>query len=324
MALTVVMYHYVRRLTESRYPEIKGLERDLFVQQLRYLKRFYVPVTGQQVIEAVQGRGSLPENAVLLTFDDGYLDHFTTVFPILRREGLFGVFFPPARCVLEGKVLDVNKIHYILASTPDKSSLVAAIDEAVEEARSEFDLLPLQHYRDHYAVASRFDPAEVIYIKRMLQVALPEVLRARLAQRLFARFVSSDEKSFAHELYMDEDQVACLVDSGMMVGSHGYNHEWLDALPPEEQAREVDLSLDFMERVGAGRKNWIMCYPYGAWNASLLDILRQRGCALGFTTEVALADPAGHDPLLLPRLDTNDLPKNAAADPVAWTTAVKG
>ncbi len=28
--ITVVMYHYVRRIEESRYPEIKGLELDLF------------------------------------------------------------------------------------------------------------------------------------------------------------------------------------------------------------------------------------------------------------------------------------------------------
>jgi peptidoglycan/xylan/chitin deacetylase (PgdA/CDA1 family) len=84
MPLTVVMYHYVRRLSESRYPEIKALERDSFIEQLKYIRRFYTPVDCRQVISSLKGRGALPSNAILLTFDDGYQDHFETVFPILR------------------------------------------------------------------------------------------------------------------------------------------------------------------------------------------------------------------------------------------------
>ena len=58
MALTVVMYHYVRPVRSARYPHIKGLERDLFVQQIRYIKRFYTPVSGQQVLDAIKGEMS--------------------------------------------------------------------------------------------------------------------------------------------------------------------------------------------------------------------------------------------------------------------------
>jgi peptidoglycan/xylan/chitin deacetylase (PgdA/CDA1 family) len=319
MSLTVVMYHYVRRLAESRYPEIKGLERALFEQQLKYIRRFYEPVTAQRVIDSTRGRATLPHNALLLTFDDGYLDHFTTVFPILVREGMPAVFFPPACCILEGKILNANKIHYVLAAVGDKSRIVSMIDEAVDERREEFDLQPVQVYRERYAVADRFDSADTVYIKRMLQVGLPEALRAGLSDELFTRLVTTDECSFAHELYMDEEQVKCLVSAGMTVGSHGYNHDWLDHLSPTAQAREIDLSLAFLERVGVDTTDWVMCYPFGAWNDALLDILRGRRCAIGFTTAVAVADLAEDDPLLLPRLDTNDLPKSATADPVGWT-----
>jgi peptidoglycan/xylan/chitin deacetylase (PgdA/CDA1 family) len=324
MTLTVVMYHYVRRLAESRYPEIKGLDRESFIQQLEYIRRFYTPVTGQQVIDAVRGAVQLPTNAILLTFDDGYLDHFMTVFPILMREKISGVFFPPARCILENRVLDVNKIHYILAAVPDKAKIVAAIDEAISEARDEYGLGPPLTYRQQYAVANRFDPAEVIYIKRMLQVALPAALRVRITDQLFACHVSSDEKSFARELYMDEDQVRCLVDSGMMVGSHGYNHEWLNRLDRVDQAQDIAKSLDFLRRIEVSTNDWVMCYPYGGWSESVLELLRAQGCAIAFTTETALAHIPECDPLLLPRLDTNDLPKNAAADAVSWTRAIQG
>ncbi len=72
-------------------------------------------------------------------------------------------------------------------------------------------------------------------------------------------------------------------------------------------------------RVGYDTENWVIGYPYGAYNDSLLRILRQRGCRAGFTTEVRVADIDHDDPLTLPRLDTNDLPKRADAAPNAWT-----
>jgi peptidoglycan/xylan/chitin deacetylase (PgdA/CDA1 family) len=320
--LTVVMYHYVRRLAGSRFPEIKGLERELFVEQLAYIRRFYTPVTGREVIDAARGGAALPSNAILLTFDDGYLDHFVNVLPILLRERMSGIFFPPARCVFERRMLDVNKIHYILASVPDKGTLVDAIDHAMRDADPDLKLEPPAHYRAKYAVANRFDTAEVIYIKRMLQVALPLELRSRIIDELFARHVSSDERAFADEVYMDEDQLRCLLQCGMTVGSHGYDHDWLDQLSRDQQAREIDLSLAHLRKIGVDSAGWAMCYPYGAWSESLLEILRDRDCAIGFTTEVGLARVPGQNPLLLPRLDTNDLPKSRSAAPVSWTPRI--
>jgi len=51
-----------------------------------------------------------------------------------------------------------------------------------------------------------------------------------------------------------------------------------------------------------------MCYPYGGFNDSLLQILRDRRCPVGFTAEARIADLDVDDRLTLPRLDANDLP----------------
>ncbi len=40
--LHIVMYHYVRELQVSRYPEIKGLEYSLFEQQLKFFKKIFM------------------------------------------------------------------------------------------------------------------------------------------------------------------------------------------------------------------------------------------------------------------------------------------
>ena len=112
--LTIVMYHYVRDLRHSAYPELKGLSTDAFEGQIQYIKRHYNVISGPELMDAIVESAPLPPCPLLLTFDDGYIDHFTEVFPVLDRENLPGCFFPPAKCILEHKVLDVNKVHYII------------------------------------------------------------------------------------------------------------------------------------------------------------------------------------------------------------------
>ena len=106
--LTIVMYHYVRELPLTRYPNIKGLKTTQFKAQLDYLRTHYVFVTRAQCLAALHGGPPLPTNAVVLTFDDGYLDHYTDVFPLLNQYGIEGWFFPPVRTIRYGEVLGVN------------------------------------------------------------------------------------------------------------------------------------------------------------------------------------------------------------------------
>jgi peptidoglycan/xylan/chitin deacetylase (PgdA/CDA1 family) len=271
------------------------------------------------LIDAVENGTPLPERPLMLTFDDGYTDHFDHVLPVLEREELSACFFPPGKCILEHKVLDVNKIHFILAAVPDKQLLVDRINSFVEENRARHDLPAPAEYWGSVARPSRWDPAEVVYCKRMLQRELPLDLRQRLIDGLFAEFVSSDEAQFAEELYMSTDQIVALGERGMFIGSHGYDHFWLNRLTSDEQENEIDRSLDFLRSVEAPTTNWIMCYPFGGYDDSLISILRERNCSVGLTTEVGLASLYENDPLRLPRIDTNDLPKSEDASMNEWT-----
>lgn len=319
--LTIVMYHYVRDLAHSRYPEIKGLTVERFRQQLDYISKYYNVVRMEDVIEAMWAGKRLPARPLLLTFDDAYLDHFTNVFPLLDRFGWQGSFFPPAKTVLEGKVLDVNKIHFILASTRDRAAILAEIFRHMDSARAEYPLDDNESYCKRLAKATRLDSADVICIKRLLQRDLPEALRAKITDALFGKFVGVDEAAFSKELYMSLEQIKCMRRKGMFIGSHGHGHYFLNSVPPAEQRREIDLSLQFLKDVHADTENWAICYPYGAWNESLLTILRECRCKVGLTTEVELADLGGN-PLTLPRLDTNDLPCEQPAPPNEWTKKI--
>jgi peptidoglycan/xylan/chitin deacetylase (PgdA/CDA1 family) len=255
----------------------------------------------------------LPPKSALLTFDDGYLDHFTNVFPVLDARGLSGCFFPPARCILDREVLDVNKIHHVLASQASPAEIADRVFELMEAWGDPDALRSRAAYREAVDGEHRFDEPEVVLLKRMLQRELPKPLRTRILDRLFETYVDVREEVLAEELYMDLEQVRCLRRHGMYVGSHGDRHAWMDRLDPEEQREDIDRSLEFLGEVGTPLDGWVMCYPYGAHDESLRRYLREQGCAVGLSTGAAVADLMRNEPLALPRLDTNDIPFREAA-----------
>lgn len=309
--LSIVMYHYIRDFARTRFPGIKGLDLAEFRYQLDYLQQNYTVVTMQDVVDALRSGDALPSNAALLTFDDGYAEHYDLAFPILFDRGLQGCFFPPVQPIRDGVMLDVNRLHFILASCLDPSKVGAGVDASINES-SRDDLGDVQSYREKWAKPNRFDDAETIYVKRMLQTALPEDFRNQIAKKLFAEYVSGDEASFANELYITPEQAKVMQGSGMYFGSHGFSHYWLNRIPREVQVNEVDKALNFLRSIGSPVDDfWAMCYPFGGWSEGLLDVLREKNCTLGLTTEVAKANLDSHEKLTLPRYDTNDFPKKS-------------
>ncbi len=305
--LTVIMYHYVREIKESEYPKIKGLEVSGFCRQLDYLSDNFNLVKAEDVITCVRQGKKLPSKSCLLTFDDGYKDYLTYVLPELLKRNIQGSFFLPVKPVVERELLDVHKIHFILASTENYSKLVKDVDAMwVEHGISDSDL---SSYKEKYAVTSRYDIADVMYVKNVCQYVLSEGIRNAIVSKLFQIYVNKIEKDFANELYLSVDETKTLVESGMYVGSHGYRHLWLDKENYESQSLEIDSSLKFLKDVGSSTKDWIMCYPYGSYNSDTLRILKDRNCAIGLTTKVGVAEISLNSALELPRFDTNDFPQ---------------
>lgn len=318
------MYHYVRDLKNSRYPQIKGLDLDLFRQQIDFFEKNFNVVTIEDVMKYYalpeEERASsriLPERALLLTFDDGYIDHYLNAFPILKEHGMQGSFFIPGKTFTEHKLLDVNKIHFVLAVSEERGE--QGLAELVKDVRQKID-----DYREptgghsypetdelyaQYAVANRFDPAEVIFVKRMLQTVLPEDIRSRIASELFEKYVGMPENVFARELYMNVDQLRVMKQNGMYIGYHGYDHYWMNRLyevSPEKLEKDVDSALGALSEF-IDKENWICNYPYGSYSDDVINLISSKGCKLGFATDVDVVKE-DTDPYKLPRLDCNDFP----------------
>lgn len=305
--LYISMYHYTRDLKHSRYPEIKGLDVKLFREQIAFMKSNFNIVTMEQVLEAISTKDKLPEKALLLTFDDGYADNYNVAMPILEEYGVQGSFFIPGKTFTTHQLLDVNKIHYVLASA-NIYNLVEDLKKEMDYYRGqEFQYTPTEELFAKYAVASRFDIKETVFVKQMLQTVLPEKLRNIISSKLFAKYVGVTEEQLAYELYMSEEQIRTMKRHGMFIGIHGYDHYWLGNLPVEQMENDISLALDALDEF-VDRKQWVMNYPYGNYNKDVLAYISKQGACLGLTTEVRLADIDKDNPLELPRLDCNDFP----------------
>jgi len=304
------MYHFVRDLSSSRFPKIKGLDLELFKEQINYLTKNYNIIKMEDVIDSIDNNCKLPSKAALLTFDDGYSDHFKYAFPILKSKNIQGSFFAPAKAITQNKVLDVNKIHFILASIEDVNALVKELLLHLDTFRKEFNLKSNDYYLEKHAHPNRFDLKEVIFIKRMLQVELEEKLRNIITDLLFKKYVTDNESSFSDELYMNIDSLKIMHEEGMHIGSHGFDHYWLGSLSLEDQELEILNSIRFLEKIGIDLKNWTMCYPYGSYNNDTIELLQKHNCKLALTSVAEVATPNTNNRFELPRLDTNDIPKS--------------
>jgi peptidoglycan/xylan/chitin deacetylase (PgdA/CDA1 family) len=308
-AVTIVTYHYVRELKATRYPRIKALGRQEFVAQLDYLARHYTFVSADDLFAALDGETVLPPNATVLTFDDGYIDHFTTVFPLLARRGIQGWFFPSTWSAMDRAVLDVNKIQFILAAVEDERTLVAELMERIAAHRHEHGMRSPEEYHAQFAVSSGYDNGEVIFIKRMLQRELPAEFRARLIGELFSTYVTRDESAFAEELYMTVPQLEHLIASGMLVGGHGHFHRWLDRIPEEDMRFEIGRSAGLLRELGVSHNRFVMCYPHGGHNDHVVAECRHQGFRVGLTVRPGIASVEEACAMVLPRIDTNEFPK---------------
>ncbi len=278
-ALTVVMYHYVRPLAGSAFPRLKALDLHRFRAQLEALQARYRLIGPQDLAAHVTGAAPLPPEACLLTFDDGYSDHYAHVFPELRARGLTGLFFAPRASLLDRQVLEVNMVQFTLA----------AMDRPERLAE------------------------EVAYAKRLLQHALPPDVRSLLAERMFRRHVTADVAGFAEALYLTPSQAMEMRAEGMEFGGHGDRHLWHGRCSAAELAAEVAGSVAALRAIGAPVAGGFYCYPFGSEGDAVVQAVAGAGFAIGFTVDPRVADTATMQPLRIPRLDTNDLPFAGAA-----------
>lgn len=248
-----------------------------------------------------------PEKSLLLTFDDGYIDNYTFVLPILKKYHMQGSFFVPGKVFTEHCLLDVNKIHFLLAKVPIDILCKQLFKQLNEYRGCQWQYPSNQELYKMYALADRFDDEKTVFFKRVLQVGLPERLRNIICSNLFEKYMEVPEEVLAREIYLNYDQMVFMKQSGMFFGIHGYEHSWMNRLQEVELKKDLRKALACMRDL-IDENAWVINYPYGSYSRDVLNSLKDIGCVCGLSTDLGIADLDKDNRFILPRLDTNDFP----------------
>ena len=89
----ILEYHMVKdEVSEEEYEYAVPVAE--LREQLDYLQaEGYHTITLLEYMKAKKGKFTLPEKPVVLTFDDGYADNYTTLLPMLEERGMKAVVF---------------------------------------------------------------------------------------------------------------------------------------------------------------------------------------------------------------------------------------
>lgn len=96
----VIMYHSVSDNAASGELAPLRITIENFKAEMKYLKdNGYTTLTMDELNDFLTNNKQIPEKSVVLTFDDGYEDTYTNVYPILKQYGFKATVFMLASAV---------------------------------------------------------------------------------------------------------------------------------------------------------------------------------------------------------------------------------
>lgn len=298
MSLVVLMYHRILSPNDSK-KYIKGLPLEKFKEHITKIKecenaKFLDPseLTSNSFEKYVRSEVKY----VLMTFDDGYKEHFEIASKLLHRNNIKGLFFIPAQ-VLDNKFLETNVIQYLVNNIPEEKIIdcLSGFDD--------FDYDELSKYKNLNIWDTKPIAIAKIYLQKMVNVENKD----NVLNILLSLCNSEEYNSYLEHLYVNEEQIGLMKKMGMYIGNHTNSHLHLDVLEIEDQSNEIALS---QHRMNSYLDDYFktISYPFGSYNSDTLKIAYQQGYSLGFTTRSNVCDV--DDCLLeLPRIDCNDFEK---------------
>jgi peptidoglycan/xylan/chitin deacetylase (PgdA/CDA1 family) len=307
MSLFIITYHYVRPLKNSKYPNLKALELNKFKKQINILKKNTIILKMENLNQVNLNKN---KKFSLLTFDDGYVDHYKYVYPILKKHKISGSFFIPIKNFISKDVLLVNKIHFILEKFYQKEQkLEELINQYLTKKKINLHIVKKKWIQSRAKRRKRnFDNQKVFFIKDLLQNILSDKIRNNLVNYLFAKYISKNSKDFHRKLYMNEKQIKILKKNGMHIGSHGYEHQWYEFMNFKNQRKDIKKSFKILKEKNISSNLKTFCYAYGSHNKNSIKILKNEKIDYAFTTLKGTEKNINfRNKLKLKRFDTNDV-----------------
>ena len=272
-SLRSVLFHHV---SDTESPFTKGLgctiTRKNFESALVFLKRYYDPVSLQDVLATFDGH-RLPPRPVLVTFDDAYASVREVAAPLCMKYGVPAVFFVNAACLGNRQLALDNLICYVA----DLFGL-NRINDAVRSVTT-WENFRIQSLAD---VFHRFLPFISLAARRGFRDALVKIAR-----------VSETDLAARANLYLSREQLRDLASLNFEIGNHTYTHVHGRVLSTAEFADEIDGNRAALEAASATKVR-SFSVPYGSsadLAPELLNHLQRSGYEAIFLAEACTNSP---------------------------------
>lgn len=219
--LSVLIYHRVLPTFDYMRPDEPTVAD--FDWQMALVKRYFTPLSLSDAI-VMMDEGTLPDNAICVTFDDGYADNAVHALPILQRYEV------PASVFVSTGYLNGGRMWN---------------DTVIEALRLQQDTLDLTSLGlEVYPCdtpANRKDAAHSI-LKAIKHKAPNE--RQRIVDALVER-----SPPLPHDLMMTDEQVRLLDKANIEIGGHTISHPILANLTIDQVQCEIADGKAELERI---------------------------------------------------------------------------
>jgi peptidoglycan/xylan/chitin deacetylase (PgdA/CDA1 family) len=242
-----------------------------FELQLQKLRRHWNPVSLEQVRNAVLHGEALPDNAVHVSFDDGYRNNLTLAAPLLAKYEIPALIFVTTNFI--------GSQDKLLWSLEMQERLVAWSDSAIELAGKSYLLSAPETPQRTRQVGEIVTAAKRLPLQE--RQAFLDILRRQTKLDL--------SPSWKRELYefMDWDEVRSLRAKGIDIGAHTVSHPILSHLDLLDVERELKESKIRIEQELALECD-ALAYPFGSvydYSGDVIEITKRLGFRLAFTLQ---------------------------------------
>jgi peptidoglycan/xylan/chitin deacetylase (PgdA/CDA1 family) len=279
------MYHRVSDLSPD--PWSLAVSPPLFERQMRLLKRDRQVIPLREFVRRLTS-GTLEQNAVAVTFDDGYADNLTEAAPILAENGIPATLFLATGFLGQERPFWWDELAtLVLCSTLAPSTIIERARAAAIMVDAEQEETPdSAHHKIWSAIQALpiFDAAAAL-----------EELRAGIGpvrhRRLDRPMTSAEVRSW-------------LAYDGNTIEPHTVSHPLMTLLSPDLCLQEIVASAETCRTLG-GAPPWGFAYPYGGHSKEIADTVRASGVAWACSTRSgAIEGPV--DVFDLPRLHVSN------------------
>ncbi|MGQ0732802.1 MAG: glycosyltransferase [Acidobacteriota bacterium] len=293
----ILMYHRVADMDPD--PHGLGVSPAEFRGHLEYVAERYRIVPLEALAQAVS-QGTVPNECIAVTLDDGTIDALETASDILVELGIPATFFITTHRLQEAHEPWWTTLARIMLTDQPTPSILT---------------LDLADGQESFSTRDRSERAKAYFEihRALIRATLDERDRAMAALTAWSdRDLSprqADRLLLAHEIRKLGAR------PGHSIGAHSVHHLLLPAQPSDVQAQEVARSRQHLEAV-LGRAVTLFSYPYGSRDEHVIARVRDAGYAAAVSTRPG-AVRAGSDLYDLPRLDV----KNVGVMPLAESLA---